>query len=90
GTGTIFSPGGVVIPDCRFVNEVNAIKKVGGKVVRIYREIGTTLSGAAAQHLSETEQKEIPDSTFDYILYNVDDSAQLDKSIEEMMSALKK
>jgi len=62
-------PCGVVIPDVRFKNEVKAIKEAGGKLVRINRP-GVGLDGAAGQHRSETEQQEIPDSVFDFILQN--------------------
>lgn len=62
-------PAGVVIADCRFHNEVSGIKKAGGKLIRIYRP-QAGLEGAAAQHKSETEQNEIPDSAFDYIIHN--------------------
>jgi hypothetical protein len=62
-------PMGVVIPDVRFKNEVKGIKAAGGKVIRVVRP-GAGLKGAAAQHLSETEQTEIPDEVFDHIIIN--------------------
>jgi hypothetical protein len=43
---------GVVIPDCRFPNEVAAVRKAGGRVVRIVRP-GAGLDGDAAAHASE-------------------------------------
>lgn len=60
---------GVVIPDCRFVNEVNAVKNAKGTMIRIVRE-GAGLSGNAALHDSELEQQSIPDSEFNYIVEN--------------------
>lgn len=81
---------GVVIPDVRFQNELDALHQAGSKVVRIYRDVATTLSGAAAAHSSEQEQKNIPDSAFDFILHNVKDPKQLDKSIKEMMNVIRK
>lgn len=59
----------VVIPDVRFKNEMKAIKKAGGLLIRIYRS-HPGLSGAAGQHRSETEQKEVTDNFFDAILHN--------------------
>jgi len=58
----------VAISDVRFLNEVEAIKRKGGKVVRLLR--GTGLEGAAGQHQSEREMGEMPDELFDYILDN--------------------
>jgi hypothetical protein len=60
---------GVAIPDVRFKNEVDAIKKAGGFVVRLTRP-STTLTGEAAQHASEQEQLEIPDSEFHFLIPN--------------------
>lgn len=59
---------GVVISDVRFANEMNAIKRCGGRVFRIRRP--STLEGAAASHASECEQDEIPDSAFDVVIEN--------------------
>jgi len=50
---------GVVIPDVRFRNEVDAIRAAGGKVWRVSR-FGAGLQGAAAKHQSETELDTIP------------------------------
>lgn len=52
-------PRGVVIPDVRFRNEVDAIRAAGGKVWRVSR-FGAGLQGAAAKHQSETELNTIP------------------------------
>lgn len=78
---------GVVIPDVRFKNEMEAVRQAGGKVVRIYGR-PTTLSNNSATHSSEKEQLEIPDLEFDYILQNSEDSTTLLKSIRRMMVAL--
>lgn len=81
------SPSGVVISDVRFQNEMNGIKAANGKVVRIVRET-TTLTGIRSFHQSETEQAQIPNTDFDYILQNVDDLDVLNASIERMMTSL--
>ena len=60
---------GVVIPDVRFENEMNAIRRAGGRVIRIRRS-GATLTGTAAAHVSERYQEPIPDSAFDRVIEN--------------------
>ena len=58
----------VVISDVRFINEIDAIKKAGGHVIRMLR--GKGLEGAAGQHGSETEQASIPLTAFDHVIDN--------------------
>jgi hypothetical protein len=60
---------GVVISDLRFRNELEAVKRNGGKVWRVVRP-GAGLEGEYAQHESETEQLTIPDSDFDLVIHN--------------------
>lgn len=74
----------VIIGDVRFRNEMEGVQKAGGKVVKVVRNT-TSLTGASAQHISETEQAQIPDQDFDYVLQNVDDLEVLDRSLNEMM-----
>ncbi len=62
-------PQHVVIPDVRFQNEIDAIKKAGGYVVRVTRS-GAGLSGSAAAHVSETEGAAIPDTVFSVVIRN--------------------
>lgn len=59
----------VVITDGRFMNEVLAVKKMGGKAFKI---VGSEaeLPGLGSKHASETEQDGIPDSWFDAVLTN--------------------
>jgi hypothetical protein len=62
-------PGGVVIPDVRFRNEMEAIRAAGGVVIRLKRQ--TDVAGVdvgVKNHSSETEQLEIPDEELDYVL----------------------
>ncbi len=59
----------VIIPDCRFFNEIRAIKAAGGKMIRVVRP-GAGLNGNFALHQSEVEMAEIPDSEFDIIIQN--------------------
>lgn len=78
----------VVIPDVRFRNELDALHKVDAKVIRIRRSRGTTLDAEAAQHASERDQADIPDSDFDFVLNNVEEPLALQVSIIEMMKVL--
>jgi GTPase SAR1 family protein len=59
----------VVISDVRFKNEVDGIKKAGGKVFKVVRPSYDGKVGIAG-HASEEEQKSIPDEMFDAILGN--------------------
>jgi len=81
-------PKGVVISDVRFVNEVNNIQKAGGKVVKIVRP-KAGLTGEAGQHISETEQAEIPDEVFDHHLINkANDLSLLEAAVAGLVEAL--
>lgn len=84
----ISQPSGVLISDVRFYNEMLAIKKNSGKIVKIIRDAPSTLNGVLSQHSSETEQSKIPNSEFDAILYNDKDLNVLEKSIEETLFKL--
>jgi len=61
----------IAITDVRFRNEVLAIKRAGGMVVRILRE-----SKAEKTHQSETELDTIPKRWFDFIIHNEFDSKE--------------
>lgn len=65
---------GVVIPDVRFPNEVEAIRAAGGRVWRITR--GKEASTEAwRQHASETSLDDWPDEKFDRTFVNDDSLA---------------
>lgn len=65
-------PAVVIVDDVRFLNEVVAIRSMGGVIVRIERP-GAGLSGDAGRHVSETEDLGEPDR----ILWNTGDLNQL-------------
>lgn len=65
---------GVVISDCRYINEFDAITAAGGKVIRIKR-IG--YDRPKWDHPSETEQMSVPDERFDQIIDNDSDLVTL-------------
>jgi hypothetical protein len=70
------APKGVIIPDVRFKNEVDAIRRGGGIVWRLERP-SAGLRGVAGQHASETEQESIDPSLFDAVLLNDGTVAEL-------------
>jgi len=73
-----------IISDCRFKNEVEAIKAHNGKVIRLYRNLNIEHS---IPHVSELEMLEIPNNAFDYIIdseHNVD-LPMLQSSINAIM-----
>ena len=60
---------GVVIPDHRFINEVEQSQQKGSYVIRLRRlSQESTPAVGVAGHQSEAEQKTIPDSAFDAVL----------------------
>jgi len=75
---------GVVLSDCRFCNEYEAIRKVGGKLLRIKR-LGSGLDGVAATHASEAEQQSVSDSEFDYVIDNNGSIEELQAKLAEIM-----
>lgn len=77
---------GVAISDVRFWNEVEAIQKAGGKVVRIKRA-GAGLGGAGALHQSEVEQASIADACFDAVLQNDGTLAELHDKVGELLTS---
>lgn len=64
----------VVITDCRFRNEVLAIKRAGGLVFRIDRDGGSRTK--EKKHASEVEQSSVPQFWLDGVFRNRFDSAE--------------
>lgn len=76
-----------IITDCRFPNEVDAIKKIGGKVLRLTR------SPFSSDHMSETilDKDKYDWSNFDYVVDNQDSSlydqfTEIKKILEETLN----
>lgn len=78
---------GVVLTDARFRNELEAGSNAGAKTVRIKRD---GFENPRWEHVSETEQMEIPDKDFSYILNNHGSIENIDISVDEMLSKLTK
>lgn len=69
---------GVVVPDCRFRNEMDALRSAGGLLVRVKRPaLDRSDLGGISGHISESEQDGIPDSYFDAVVTN-------DSTIEDL------
>lgn len=77
---------GVVIPDARYKNELDGIRRAGGKVVRVKRP---SVDKPEFRHSSETEQMSIPDEYFDYILDNSGDLHYLELQVDRMLDVFK-
>ena len=67
-TGMANAKTNVVVPDVRFKNEIEAIQKAGGKVIRVIRPGDYPVH--VDMHPSEQEALSIPDSAFDTIILN--------------------
>lgn len=91
GWGRLFNKKvtGVVIPDVRFKNEMRHIRiRRRGFLARISRP-GFEGNVGIANHASETEQKSIHDSEFDFILSNVSSLDVLKENVDKMVKRFK-
>jgi hypothetical protein len=62
---------GIIVSSCRFRNEIEAIKEMGGVAVRLKRPAltaGDFLATGIQNHASESEQLTLPDEFFSYVL----------------------
>lgn len=77
-------PGLAIIADCRFPNEVEAVKNAGGLVIKLTR------NPYNSDHESEVALDEIvyPTSNFDLVIYN--DSLTIPEQNETILKFLKK
>lgn len=82
-------PSGVVVPDCRFQNEIDAIHQAGGKVVRLKRQTQTdALKVGVQNHASEAEQLTIPDGAFDMVIQVEDGLDNFYRQIDGLIGGL--
>ena len=63
----INTPINVIIADGRFLHEIEEIRKMGGKIIKVVRP---TLDNNKDNHKSEMEMDEIPNEYIDNIIYN--------------------
>jgi hypothetical protein len=76
----------VVITDCRFKSEMNAIKEAGGEIWRIRRPSTDKSAVGLSGHKSEAEMDTIPDSEFHRVIHN---DASLDVLRQKAVEGLK-
>lgn len=74
----------VIVTDGRFPNEIQAIKRMGGKTLRIVSPDSAKTRAAFSKHASESAMKTMPDSSFDFVYRN--DKAQ---GLEKLSSDIK-
>ena len=81
---------GVVFSDVRYFNELEAIKKAGGMVVRVKRQLTTPFDEKAMNllHSSETELANEQDIMFDDIIDNSGSLDDLMVKIDKMVNSL--
>lgn len=75
----------VIVTDCRFRSEAEAVWKAGGEVWRIRRPETDQAHQGIAAHASELEMDTIPDSLFQQIIMN---DSTLDDLRERVLAAL--
>lgn len=76
--------GDVVITDARFRNELDGLRAAGGKALRVIRP-GSGLDGAAGEHVSEVEQRSIPNTDFDAVINNAGTLAELGHAVRTIV-----
>ena len=74
----------VIIPDCRFHNEIWHIKDAGGILIRVVRP-GAGLKDAFGPHPSEAEMANIPNSDFSAIIENTGTLEDLQHSVDVLV-----
>lgn len=84
--GEIERPTGVVVTDCRFRNEIRHLKANNAVIVRVKRK---GIEEPPSDHLSETEQATIPDSSFDFIIENDGELADLEPKVDGLLAYLR-
>lgn len=84
---------GIIVSSCRFKNEVEAVKTMGGITVRLRRPALSNkefLQTGVKNHISEKEQLAIPDDFFDYVISVPEGRELFYQKIDELMNALNK
>jgi hypothetical protein len=76
----------VVITDLRYQNEAEAVRKAGGKLVRVKRKIKELK--VAPTHKSENDLLSLHDDDFDWVLNNNSTVEALGTQVDEMIQSL--
>lgn len=83
---------GIIVSSCRFRNEIEAIKNMGGVAVRLTRpaiSVDEFLGAGVGNHASESEQLAIPDSFFSYVLQVPEGKEAFYSEIDAFIKTLK-
>lgn len=84
---------GIIVSSCRFKNEIEAVKDMGGKAVRLKRSalpVEGFLSTGLKNHITETEQLSLPDDFFDYVVEVPEGLEAFHTAIDEFMKKIGK
>jgi hypothetical protein len=73
----------VVLTDCRFKSEVQAVLEAGGRVWRVRRNDTSPVDVRVAYHASEIEMDSMTDDVFDAVIDN-------DGTVEDLRDKIKK
>lgn len=90
--GTESPPANVVISDVRYKNEFDGIKRAGGLLVRVRRQVetlavpGEQLELFPTRHPSESGLLDVDDSEFDHVIVNNGTLSQLSLLVASMMA----
>lgn len=82
---------GAVISNCRFRNELESMRQVGGLAVRLRRpalDVSRALATGVRNHASEVEQLAIPDDFFDVVIDVPEGKENFFQVIDEHMEKL--
>lgn len=82
---------GIIVSSCRFKNEIEAVKEMGGTSVRLVRpalSVEGFLTTGVQNHITETEQLALPDDFFDYVIEVPEGLEPFYKKIDEFMKVL--
>ena len=87
----------VVISDCRFRNEVDLIKKVGGTIILVQRAekpewfeiaLRANQGDAVAKHIMNRDFKDVHSSEWDWIGSEIDFTINNDGTLEELYASI--
>ena len=87
----------VVISDCRFRNEVDLIKKVGGTIILVQRAekpewfeiaLRANQGDAVAKHIMNRDYKDVHSSEWDWIGSEIDFTINNDGTLEELYASI--
>lgn len=89
----------VVISDCRFVNELNLIKKLGGKIYHVVRganpewydfAVKANSGDARSLNIMKTNYKDVHKSEWDWVGYEFDDVIDNNGTLEDLDNQIEK